>query len=235
MQEKKGKYKKKLTDREKVNKMKQQNAIMLQEVKNSKSRAEEQMRKEYAKYQAALEQNDYKRANEALKMWEFTRKLNELAVRFVQLLERVETFQDMFNILSATNESFGNLMNMNNNRMFGQMKKNLRIFRRKLRAYEKQMDELIVWMDTLFDEKPNFFVRLIKKIKKEPEKTPEDILRENQAKYANELNAYAASLGSEPTVKPATGGASGAGASGSTATKPSTGSLVGGVDDPDVY
>ena len=132
MQEKKGKYKKKLTDREKVNKMKQQNAIMLQEVKNSKSRAEEQMRKEYAKYQAALEQNDYKRANEALKMWEFTRKLNERAVRFVQLLERVETFQDMFNILSATNESFGNLMNMNNNRMFGQMKKNLRLLIRKI-------------------------------------------------------------------------------------------------------
>ena len=137
MKEKKGKYKKKLTDREKVAKMKQQNAVMLQEVKQSKSRAETQMRREYGKYLEALEQKDYKRANEALKMWEFTRKLNELAVRFVGLLERVETFQDMFNILSATNETFGSLMNINNNRMFGQMKRNLRKFRRKLRKYEK--------------------------------------------------------------------------------------------------
>ena len=55
----KGKYKKKLSDREKVNKMKQQNAVMLKEVKESRSRAEMQMRQEYVKYQNALAENDY--------------------------------------------------------------------------------------------------------------------------------------------------------------------------------
>lgn len=232
MTEKKGQYKKKLSDREKVTMMKQQNALMLQEVKQSKGRAEEQMKREYAKYLAALEQNDCKRANEALKMWNFTRKLNELAVRFMQLLERVETFQDMFNILSATNESFRNLMNMDNSRMFRDMKKNLRKFRRKLRAYEKQMDELIVWMDTLFDERPNFFVRMINKIKGTKEKTPEEILRENQEKYGDELRSYAASLGEN-------GGRSGNVQTGSAPAEPAPAApasgLAGGVDDPDDY
>lgn len=221
----KGKYKKKLTDREKVNKMKQQNAVMLKEVKESRSRAEIQMRQEYVKYQNALAENDYKKANEALKMWQFTKKLNELANRFVQLLERVETFQDMFNILSATNESFSNLMNMNNTRMFGSIKRNLKKFRRKLRAYEKQMDELIVWMDTLFEDRPNFFVRWINKMKGKKEKTPEEVLRENQEKYKAELDAYEASMGGTAPVS---------GEIGKSAPAPSAPvETTGGVDDPD--
>jgi hypothetical protein len=200
---------------------------MLQEVKQSKSRAETQMRREYGKYLEALEQKDYKRANEALKMWEFTRKLNELAVRFVGLLERVETFQDMFNILSATNETFGSLMNINNNRMFGQMKRNLRKFRRKLRKYEKQMDELIVWMDELFDERPNAFKRLINKIKKTPEKTDEEIFLENQARNKESLDSYAASLAESGTPAPAPAPAP--------APTKTAGGVTGGVDDPDEY
>lgn len=221
----KGKYKKKLSDREKVNKMKQQNAVMLKEVKESRSRAEMQMRQEYVKYQNALAENDYKKANEALKMWQFTKKLNELANRFVQLLERVETFQDMFNILSATNESFSNLMNMNNNRMFGSMKRNLKKFRRKLRSYERQMDELIVWMDTLFEDRPNFFVRWINKMKGKQEKTPEEVLRENQEKYKTELDAYEASMSGSAPVSKENGG--------SAPTPSAPVDTTGGVDDPD--
>jgi len=78
---------------EEANRMREQErktARMMSEVKATRTRAEAQMKKEYERYVAAKEKGDEKMANDALKMWNFLYKMNQLATRFVMTLDRLQ-------------------------------------------------------------------------------------------------------------------------------------------------
>lgn len=173
---------------------------MMKEVKATKTRAEAQLAREYARYQEALAQGNYKMANDALKMWNFIFKMNQLANRFVVTLERVQSIQDLFNILSGTCEVFTQIMSLDNNAVMKDMRKNLKTFKKKLKQYERQMDELFDFIDGIFDERPNPIVRFFNKLFGKKEKSAEEQFRENQALMAANLSSYESSIGSQPTV-----------------------------------
>ena len=171
------------------------------------------MKKEYARYKAALEKGDYKMANDALKMWQFIYKMNELADRFIVMLERVQTIQDLFNILQGTCQVFSQIMQLDNNLVFKDLKKNIKIFKRKLKDYESQMDQVINFIDTIFEEPVNPIVKFFRKLFGKKEPSQEEIFKANQQKYAAVLSTYESNMGEESTtggVAPTapTGGAS---------------------------
>ena len=170
-------------------------AQMMDEVRATKTRAEAQMAKEYERYKQALAEGNIKVANDSLKMFNFIYKLSELSDRFILTLERVQSIQDLFNILNGTSAIFAEIMSLDNGKSMRRMRRNLKLFKKKLRQYERQMDELFNFIDNLFDERPNFFVRLINKIRGKKEKTDAEILAENQAKIGENLAAYEARMG----------------------------------------
>lgn len=173
---------------------------MMEEVRVTRKRSELQMKKEYARYKAALEKGDYKMANDALKMWQFIYKMNELADRFIVMLERVQTIQDLFNILQGTCQVFSQIMKLDNNLVFKDLKKNIKIFKKKLKQYEQQMDEVINFIDTIFDEPVNPIVKFFRKLFGHKEPTQEEIFKANQQKYASALSTYESNMGEESTT-----------------------------------
>ncbi|MBQ3220662.1 MAG: hypothetical protein IJB34_01720 [Clostridia bacterium] len=185
---------------------------MMEEVKVTRKRSELQMKKEYARYKAALEKGDYKMANDALKMWQFIYKMNELADRFIVMLERVQTIQDLFNILQGTCEVFSQIMKLDNNLVFKDLKKNIKIFKRKLKQYEQQMDEVINFIDTIFDEPVNPIVKFFRKLFGKKEPSQEEIFKANQQKYAAALSTYESNMGEESTTSGAASAPTGTGA-----------------------
>ena len=199
---------------------------MMEEVKVTRKRSELQMKKEYARYTAALEKGDYKMANDALKMWQFIYKMNELADRFIVMLERVQTIQDLFNILQGTCEVFSQIMKLDNNLVFKDLKKNIKIFKKKLKQYEQQMDEVINFIDTIFDEPVNPIVKFFRKLFGKKEPTQEEIFKANQQKYASALSTYESNMGEESTTN-------GAGAAPSGGSAPTPAPSAGGSDMPD--
>lgn len=178
---------------------------MMKEVKATKTRAEQQLAREYQRYQDALKSGNAKMANDALKMFNFIYKMNALADRFVVTLERVQSIQDLFNILSGTCEVFTQIMALDNNAVMKDMRKNLKTFKKKLREYERQMDELFDFIDGIFDERPNPIVRFFNKLFGKKEKTPEEQLQENMAAFGGNLATYEQSIGAQTTTA---GGAS---------------------------
>ena len=185
---------------------------MMEEVKVTRKRSELQMKKEYARYKAALEKGDYKMANDALKMWQFIYKMNELADRFIVMLERVQTIQDLFNILQGTCEVFSQIMKLDNNLVFKDLKKNIKIFKKKLKQYEQQMDEVINFIDTIFDEPVNPIVKFFRKLFGKKEPTQEEIFKANQQKYAAALSTSDSNMGEESTTSGAASAPTGTGA-----------------------
>ena len=103
--------------------------------------------------------------------------MNELADRFIVMLERVQTIQDLFNILQGTCEVFSQIMKLDNNLVFKDLKKNIKIFKRKLKQYEQQMDEVINFIDTIFDEPVNPIVKFFRKLFGKKEPSQEEISR----------------------------------------------------------
>lgn len=187
-------------------------ARMMSEVKATRTRAEAQMKKEYERYVAAKEKGDEKIAYDALKMWSFLNKMNQLATRFVMTLDRLQSVQDLFNILSGTSQIFTEIMSLDNTHVMRKMKRNLRRFKNQLKRYESQMDELLVYLDGMFEERPSGIKRLFNKIFKQEEKTLTEVLEQSEAELSGDLNEYAQSLGEQaPTPvaeeKKATGAA----------------------------
>ena len=191
---------------EEANRMREQErktARMMSEVKATRTRAEAQMKKEYERYVAAKEKGDEKMANDALKMWNFLYKMNQLANRFVMTLDRLQSVQDLFNILSGTSQIFSEIMSLDNGKVMRKMRRNLKKFKSQLKKYESQMDELLVYLDGMFEERPSGIKRLFNKMFKKEEKTTAQILQENELMLADTLKEYAESLGQAAPVSDA--------------------------------
>jgi hypothetical protein len=165
---------------------------MREEVKKTAERTRKQMDKEWARYQEAKKQGEVKdkEANEALKMWRFFKRMHELAQRFQTMLERIQSVDELFQILQGTQEIFHAILGQKNDKVTRNMKKDLRLFKKKLANYEAQMDELLDYIDSIFDEKPNAFVQFWNWLTRKPQKTPSDVLKANEAKYQAEMQAY---------------------------------------------
>ena len=177
-------------------------ARMMSEVKATRTRAEAQMKKEYERYVSAKENGDEKMAYDALKMWNFLRKMNQLANRFVMTLDRLQSLQDLFNILSGTSQIFSEIMTLDNTKVMRKMRKNLKKFKGQLKKYESQMDELLVFLDGMFEERPSGIQRLFNKIFKKEEKTLTQMLEEGEAELADSLVEYANEYGQQaPNVQ----------------------------------
>ena len=172
-------------------------ARMMSEVKATRTRAESQMKKEYERYIAAKEKGDEKMANDALKMWNFLYKMNQLATRFVMTLDRLQSVQDLFNILSGTSRIFTEIMTLDNTKVMRNMRKNLKKFKHQLKKYESQMDELLIYLDGMFEERPGPIKRFFNMLFKQEEKTTSEILAENETALADTLKEYAETLGQE--------------------------------------
>ena len=184
---------------------------MMKEIHVARTRAHEQMARERAKYEAAKERGDYKEASRALKMWNFFRKMCLLADKFTENLERIQSIQDLLNILQGTCQLFKDLVNIDNMGMFRDMKSNLKKFKKKLKQYEDMMDSLFGIIDTVLDEKPNIFVRFFNWIRGVKPKTDEELLKEQEEALAKELamdaNEKAGSEGNKgETAAPSDGG-----------------------------
>lgn len=169
---------------------KKQAQKMMGEIENARTRAHQQMDKEWAKYQDAKQKGRHKEAERALKMWNFFRKMCEMADKFTESLERIESIQDLLNILQGTCQIFQDLVNIDNNAMFKNMKTNLKKFRKKLREYEATMDSLVDMIDTVLDEKDNIFVRIGKKLGFIKPVSDADSLARREAELAAEREAY---------------------------------------------
>ena len=172
-------------------------ARMMHEVKATRTRAEAQMKKEYERYVASKEKGDEKMANDALKMWNFLYKMNELANRFVMTLDRLQSVQDLFNILSGTSQLFTEIMSLDNDKVMSKMRKNLRKFKKKLKQYETQMDDLLYYLDGIFEERTGPVTKFFNKLFKKEEKTTAEVLAENEAMFAENLKEYAESVGQQ--------------------------------------
>jgi len=74
------------------------------------------------------------------------------------------------------------------------------------------MDELLVYLDGMFEERPSGIKRLFNKMFKKEEKTTAQILQENELMLADTLKEYAETLGQAAPVSDAgtqqSGGAS---------------------------
>ena len=175
-------------------------ARMMSEVKATRTRAEAQMKKEYERYIAAKEKGDEKMAYDALKMWNFLHKMNQLANRFVMTLDRLQSVQDLFNILSGTSRIFTEIMTLDNTKVMRKMKKNLRKFKAQLRKYETQMDDLLVYLDGMFEDRPGPIKQFFNKLFKKEEKTISEMLAEGEAELSASLSEYAAELGQQAPV-----------------------------------
>ena len=175
-------------------------ARMMSEVKATRTRAEAQMKKEYERYIAAKEKGDEKMAYDALKMWNFLHKLNQIANRFVMTLDRLQSVQDLFNILSGTSRIFTEIMSLDNTKVMRKMKKNLRKFKAQLRKYETQMDDLLVYLDGMFEDRPGPIKQFFNKLFKQEEKTISEMLAEGEAELSSSLSDYAAEYGQKAPV-----------------------------------
>lgn len=154
--------------------MEMQNKMAMAKVHETKSKAELQLEREWNRFLEHYEKGNYKAAIEALKMYNFISKMCALADRFVIALERVQSIQSLFDMLQSTGEVFGQIMSLDNAAVMKDMKKNLGIFKKKLKEYERNMTEIFDVLDNLFDEKPNIFVRFINWITgKKPESDKE--------------------------------------------------------------
>ena len=187
---------------------------MMKEIHVAKTRAHQQMDKEWAKYEAAKERGDFKEASRAFKMWNFFRKMCLLADKFTENLERIESIQDLLNILQGTCELFKSLVNIDNMGLFRSMKSNLRKFKKKLKQYETMMDSLFDIIDTVLDDKPNIFVRIFNKIRGVKPETDEEILQKQEkalekerAQYMSERGADDEATTTTTTPPPSEGGA----------------------------
>lgn len=205
-------------------------ARMMSEVKATRTRAEAQMKKEYERYVIAKEKGDEKIAYDALKMWNFLFKMNQLANRFVMTLDRLQSVQDLFNILSGTSQIFTEIMSLDNTKVMRKMRRNLKKFKKQLKNYESQMDELLVYLDGMFEERPSGVKRLFNKMFKKEEKTTSQILAESEEMLAGSLAEYVDSLGENA---PKTAGNTDSEASGtSAAPSQDNGPLAPGDDIP---
>ncbi|MBQ7879012.1 MAG: hypothetical protein IJ317_00020, partial [Clostridia bacterium] len=148
---------------------------MREEVKKTAERTRKQMDKEWNRYQeakkialqkkaeadrmtdenakeAALKVANMKakEANEALKMGRFFMRMHELAQRFMLMLERIQSIDELFRILQGTQEIFHSILGQKNDKVTKDMKKDLRLFKKKLASYEAQMDDLLDFIDSIF-------------------------------------------------------------------------------------
>lgn len=204
-------------------------ARMMSEVKATRTRAEAQMKKEYDRYVTAKEKGDEKTAYDALKMWNFLYKMNQLATRFVMTLDRLQSVQDLFNILSGTTRIFTEIMSLDNTKVMRKMRRNLKKFKHQLKKYESQMDELLDYLDGIFEERPSGVKKLFNKMFKKEEKTTAQILAENEELLSQNLKEYKESLGQNESDAEA--GAAPAG-SASSAPAQDNGPLTPGDDIP---
>ena len=191
---------------------------MREEVKNTAERTRKQMDKEWARYKEAKKIVDQKKAdaakaelegnqgakdsalkmaeikakeaNEAFKMARFFMRMHELAQRFMMMLERVQSIDELFNILSGTQQMFHAILGQKNDKVTKSMKKDLRKFKKKLADYEAQMEELLEYIDSIFDEKPNLFTRFCNWIKRKPAKSALDVLEANEASFLQQMESY---------------------------------------------
>ncbi|MBE5732534.1 MAG: hypothetical protein E7353_05780 [Clostridiales bacterium] len=167
---------------------------LMKEIYSAKTRAHQQMDKEWEKYTQAREKGLAKEAMRSLKMWNFFRKMCKLSDAFTENLERIESIQDLLNMLQGTCQLFKNLVGINNMGLFRSMKSNLRKFKKKLKQYERTMDEVFELIDTVLDDKPNVFVRFFNKLRRVKPKTDEEILKEQEELLSKERAEYTAML-----------------------------------------
>lgn len=188
---------------------------MREEVKKTAERTRKQMDKEWNRYQEAkkialqkkaeaeraTDENakeaamkvanmKAKEANEALKMGRFFMRMHELAQRFMLMLERIQSIDELFRILEGTQEIFHSILGQKNDKVTKNMKKDLRLFKKKLASYEAQMDDLLDFIDSIFDDKPNVFVRIVRWFKGEKQKSALDTLAANEKELLPQIESY---------------------------------------------
>lgn len=202
--------------------MDMQNKMAMAKVHETKSKAEQQLEKEWRRFNEFMEKGNYKAAYEALRMWTFINKMCTLADRFVIALERVQSIQSLFDMLQSTSEVFGQIMSLDNAGVMKDMKKNLRTFKKKLKEYERNMTEIFDVLDDLFDDKPNIFVRFINWITGKKAKSDEEKIAELMSAYKPQMDEYSKNNGGDGTPAAPAGGGQGGGKGGN-ATPPAGG------------
>ncbi len=176
-------------------KMEQHALKMLGEVRETSTRAQAKMRVEYENHRKYREQGNFKRANQALRTFRFVYRMNELATRFIEVLETVQTVEDLFRMLEGTSETFSQLMSFNSDKVTKSVKKNLKQFKARLAKYEAQTDRLLEYIETIFDERPSFFKRFINKLTGKKPRSDSDIYNDTMAEVGVYITSFEAANG----------------------------------------
>ncbi len=156
-----------------------------------------QIEKEYNKYIDLKNKGKFEEAKRALKIFLFMSKMQRLATKFKELLERVENIQRLFDILQDTNKIFTDLMSIDNAVMMRSMKKNLKLFRKKISKYESDMNQMFDLIDRAFDDRPNPIVAFFNKLFGKKGPNASDDLAAFEAQAQTYINDYRSGTGTD--------------------------------------
>lgn len=169
----------------------------------------EERKREYERLMK-LADDKSKRASKALKMWRFHMRTYGLAERFIELLDDMQAFDEMFQLLEATQGTFHSILSNDYTGVTKEMKKDLRRFKTMLKKSEQQSDRLIEYMDSMFEDKPNVFVRFWNWLTKKESKSSWEALLASENSLVADMAQYKSMLaeeqGEEPVDTPTSGG-----------------------------
>lgn len=176
-------------------KMERKALEMLGEVRETSARAQVKMKTEYENHKRYVKEGNYKKANQALRTFRFVYRMNELATRFIEVLETVQTVEDLFRMLEGTSETFSQLMSFNNDKVTKNVKKNLKQFKKKLASYEAQTEKLLEYIESIFDERPSLIKRIINKLTGKKPRSDSEIYNDTMAEVGVYISSFEAANG----------------------------------------
>ncbi len=156
--------------------MEMQNKQNMMEVDKSLDGIDQQIERDFKRYEQAKRDGRLEDAKRYLKAFTFMSKMKTMVTRFKETLELLDNVEKVFSIFSTTSETFAKLVGTDHTTDMKSMKKNIKKFQVQIRQYELQMDQMTSMFDDVFAERQNPIARFFNKIFGKKKSDPQDDL-----------------------------------------------------------